>query len=640
MRENMLRGPRVKVIVIVALAAALAASALSTVAGPASAQARQGVRLAVANAGSLSDMGTAASLVAAGTADAVLFTQSASDLGAQAELIVARHEPAEAVLVGEKAVLGNAIETELRRLSPDIELARLSGADRVDTAARAAQLSAAAGSQLTLVIAFGWSLPDVGTAASLVATGGGDVVLYSYRDRLGQPTRDALSRLRPARLVIVGGPAAVAPAVLDELAELAPGVSVLRRQGATRVETATAAAEPAFNTGATHAVIANGWSERDVGIAAALAAADPDAAVLYANRRGDLAGAAIDLISRHRPTRTTLVGNTSHLPSEIVDEIAARSGDTRVERISDLECPATVGEATARAAALAAEPPRGSSSSGESGRALTVAIESCARQHIDGAFEARFTFSESVAGLDVSDITVVNGNVTYLIGTGARYQAVIEPAAEGAVLVRIPRGAVRSLDGARNESSAPFVRVRSPDAGFPTAGLDTWNRPLIIRAHADEFERDEPDSGYTGDVSDCLAGATNGDFRLSVIQRVNWYRAMAGLDRVQEDPELSRDAQDSALMMLAEGKLSHFPGLKWACHSATGAAVASASNLGLGNAGTAGIDAYMRDSGDNNLPVGHRRWILYPQTLEMGTGNAWHSRKSFRTSKRARCAQR
>lgn len=29
----------------------------------------------------------------------------------------------------------------------------------------------------------------------------------------------------------------------------------------------------------------------------------------------------------------------------------------------------------------------------------------------------------------------------------------------------------------------------------------------------------------------------------------------------------------------------------------------------------------MRDHGDNNLAAGHRRWILYPQTLEIGTGD-------------------
>ncbi|MDE0322182.1 MAG: Ig-like domain-containing protein [Acidimicrobiaceae bacterium] len=622
---------RIRALAVALLTGALVATVLTAVSAPATAQSPAGVRLAVANVTSLSDMGTAASLVAAGAADAVLFARSATELGPEAELIVARHSPASAVLVGGTAALGSKIESQLLRFSPDVAFSRLAGADRIDTAARAAQLSATASSGITAVIAYGWSLPDVGTAASLVATGGGDVVLYSHRDRLGAPTRDAIARLRPTRLVIIGGPAAISPTVVTELAAVAPGTSVARREGATRIETATAAAEPAFDAGATHAVIANGWSERDAGIAAALAAADADAAVLYTDRRGRLTDAVAAVISHRRPIRATLVGDVSRLPSELADEIAARSASTRIDRLGDLECPATVGEATARAALLGRET-ASATQPGASPSALTVAIESCAPHYVDGLFEVRFSFSKPLDDLDDSDVYVVNGEMRHLIGSEARHRAVIEPAAAGAVLVRIPHGAVRSADGARNDASAPFVRVHSIHRGLPAAGLDTWNRRAVMQGHEDEFGRREPDSDYTGDLRQCNEGTTSAAFRLSVVQRTNWYRAMAGLDPVTEVPELSQGAQAAALMMLAEGRLSHFPEPDWACHSETGAAIAGASNLGLGNAGVSGIDSYMRDNGDNNLPVGHRRWILYPQLLEVGTGNAWHSRSRFRAA--------
>lgn len=622
---------RTRRLAIAALAAVLWASILAIVAAPATAQSQAGVRFAVANATSLSDMGTAASLVAAGAADAVLFAASANELGDETVLVVAQHSPASAVLVGGKAALDDGIEAELRRLSPDMEISRLAGSDRIDTAARAAEMWASGRSGLTAVIASGWSLPDVGTAASLVATGGGDMVLYSHRDRLGRPTADTISLLRPSQVVIVGGTAAVSAAVVTELAAVAPSAPVARHRGDTRVETATAAAEPAFDAGASHAVIANGWSARDVGIAAALAAADSDAAVLYTSRRGDLADAVAAVISNHRPARATLVGDASHLPAELVEEIAARSADTHISRIGDLECPQTVSEAAAQAAALAASPAADSSPAASRGE-LTVAIESCARRHVSGAFDVRFTFSEPVRELDAEDITVVNGDVALLVGVGSRFQAVIEPATPGAVLVRLAHDAVRSLNGARSELSAPLVRINAPDVGLPAAGVDTWNRPLVIASHQAEFGRDEPDSGYTGSLSDCQPGTTGEAFRRSVIRRANWYRSAAGLDPVTENPDLSAGAQATALMMLAEGELSHYPGSDWACHSDTGAAIAAASNIGLGNAGISGIDAYMRDSGDNNLPVGHRRWILYPALLEMGTGNAWHSRSRYRTA--------
>ena len=39
-------------------------------------------------------------------------------------------------------------------------------------------------------------------------------------------------------------------------------------------------------------------------------------------------------------------------------------------------------------------------------------------------------------------------------------------------------------------------------------------------------------------------------------------------------------------------------------------------------AGIEAISGYMQDPGDHNVRVSHRRWILYPQTLEIGTGDA------------------
>jgi len=45
------------------------------------------------------------------------------------------------------------------------------------------------------------------------------------------------------------------------------------------------------------------------------------------------------------------------------------------------------------------------------------------------------------------------------------------------------------------------------------------------------------------------------------------------------------------------------------------------SNLAIGSAGPDAITTYIQDFGANNSEVGHRRWILYPQTQVMGTGD-------------------
>ena len=151
--------------------------------------------------------------------------------------------------------------------------------------------------------------------------------------------------------------------------------------------------------------------------------------------------------------------------------------------------------------------------------------------------------------------------------------------------------------------------------------IDTFDRDAVLASWEAEFGRTEPDMGFTGNVGACNAGTTSQAYRDSVLQRVNWYRQMAGMGTVTENPAFSSDNQQSALMMAAEGSLSHAPGAGWECYSAEGAAAAGKSNLALGLSGIEAIDAYMQDFGAGNTKVGHRRTILYPQVQEMGTGD-------------------
>ncbi len=55
--------------------------------------------------------------------------------------------------------------------------------------------------------------------------------------------------------------------------------------------------------------------------------------------------------------------------------------------------------------------------------------------------------------------------------------------------------------------------------------------------------------------------------------------------------------------------------------SATGAEAAARSNICLGWEPPGCVLSYMVESGATNASVGHRRWMLLPQTLTMGTGD-------------------
>ena len=180
-------------------------------------------------------------------------------------------------------------------------------------------------------------------------------------------------------------------------------------------------------------------------------------------------------------------------------------------------------------------------------------------------------FPVAVSGLEVDDFDVVNGDATALEGSGVSYRVTVVATSPGTAVIRVPERAAHDRLGYGNEQSQALA-VTVTDGGWAvTVGFDTWDRDAVLAAYRAEFGREEPDWGYTGNVADCVAGTTSQAFRDSVIQRVNWYRRMAGLGTITENIEHSRTAQHAALMMAANGRLSHSPASDWKCYSAAGA---------------------------------------------------------------------
>lgn len=312
---------RLMLAAIALIGCAMVSSALSVLPGAAASAATTDARdsraLVVALASSLSDVGTAASLVAAGEGDAVLFAESAGSLGEEASRAAARWQPQRALIVGGVRAVSSSVEEELRRLSLGVRIERLAGTDRVHTAALAADRVLAGVAPEVLIIANGWSLPDVGVAASAVASGAAEAVLYVGRDSLGEPTRRVLERHSPLVVIAVGGAAALTPQVQRQAERAAGGARSIRLGGATRVETAALVSRDAIRGGASEVVVANGWSLSDVGAAAALAAALPHSTALYAAGADALGDAAERAIGGRRPDRIILVGDENSLSSAL-----------------------------------------------------------------------------------------------------------------------------------------------------------------------------------------------------------------------------------------------------------------------------------------------------------------------------------
>ncbi|NJL06145.1 MAG: hypothetical protein HC911_14825, partial [Chloroflexaceae bacterium] len=196
------------------------------------------------------------------------------------------------------------------------------------------------------------------------------------------------------------------------------------------------------------------------------------------------------------------------------------------------------------------------------------------------------------------------------------------PVAQGPVYLPFVRRAPAS-------TPTPPPATPTPPPATPTAGsgggtLNMQDRASVQAFYAAEYSPAAPDYGWTGDVAACNAGDTSAAFKAAVLRRVNFYRTLAGVPaNVTFTDAFNRKAQQAALMMAAEGSLSHFPPETWACYTAEGREAAENANLHMAipSSGVRAIDGYIKDSGAGNDAVGHRRWIFFPQTLTMGTGD-------------------
>jgi uncharacterized protein YkwD len=199
-----------------------------------------------------------------------------------------------------------------------------------------------------------------------------------------------------------------------------------------------------------------------------------------------------------------------------------------------------------------------------------------------------------------------------------RAHAQNESGVDSPVLADAPVGATLLVD-----TSDPASAHSAPMALNDTAAVDTQDRTAVIAFYQSQRAVAANERvTWTGSQSSCVAGDTPQAAKDAILRRINFFRAMAGVPEIIGlNAAYNAQAQQAALMMSANNALSHTPPTTWKCHSAQGATAARNSNLLLGGTGPDGIDLYMHDFGSNNAAVGHRRWLLYPQSKEMGTGD-------------------
>lgn len=182
----------------------------------------------------------------------------------------------------------------------------------------------------------------------------------------------------------------------------------------------------------------------------------------------------------------------------------------------------------------------------------------------------------------------------------------------------------------------------SVDASKRNEVVAFWNR--VYRASDGYAARMGWTGGYGGT---CNPGTTSAAFHGDVERRINFFRALAGIeasaivnngstvvvdaaDRYQAPPTTLKEhaVQRAALMFSYAGRTSHDPASSstYPCLNSAGWNGAARGNISLGLYGPDAIDAYMRENDPDTLSswsdtVKHRRWILRQGSTNFASGD-------------------
>jgi putative cell wall-binding protein len=211
-----------------------------------------------------------------------------------------------------------------------IAVARTAGVDRYDTAANISKTNYAPGVPVAY-IASGENFPDALSIVPAAASAGSPVLLVSATT-VPQVVATEIARLKPQKVVIVGGAQAISDAVATQLQTLS-GAPVTRLGGVDRWDTSLKIGEVlgAARSGTAYIVTGNNFPDA---LSAASAAGSQDSPVLL-----------LDGIAAHVPAKfanalknwgvnkLVLVGGTSAISASLQGQLTAIPGITSVERI-------------------------------------------------------------------------------------------------------------------------------------------------------------------------------------------------------------------------------------------------------------------------------------------------------------------
>lgn len=217
--------------------------------------------------------------------------------------------------------LTGAVTTQQSVAAATRSVTRLGGATRFATARRIAEHHMPVADRVYLTT--GDDYPDA-LVAGAIAGGHNAPVLLARHETLPGETREALQRLSPAEVIVVGGTAAVSDGVAQNAATAADA-SLRRVAGANRLETAIRMADEAAagpNPSIAYLATADGFVDA---LTASAAAAADGAPLLLTPGEGPLASPLGDAVEALGLAELKVIGGTASIPDRVLTELDSRT---------------------------------------------------------------------------------------------------------------------------------------------------------------------------------------------------------------------------------------------------------------------------------------------------------------------------
>lgn len=219
---------------------------------------------------------------------------------------------------------GNSVAPTSWTFTTGKSVPRVTGSDRYATAAAVSGLAFAPGVPV-VYIATGTAYPDALAGGPAARVGNGPLLLTAPT-AIPSATLAELGRLKPGRIVILGGPGVVSAGVERDLRTFTSG-TVARLAGTDRYATAAAISRSVFSSSTSLVYVATGSNFPDA-LAAGAAAARAGSPILLVTP-SEIPTATVAELDRLNPDQIVVMGGTGVISESVLQQLRTHAGLVR-----------------------------------------------------------------------------------------------------------------------------------------------------------------------------------------------------------------------------------------------------------------------------------------------------------------------